>query len=73
MEEEAKMSEDESLLLHESESNDEESSSNSVDEEIKLNDNFICVLEKIASGIKNYEDYLLLVSVLEVKLLNSHT
>lgn len=59
MEEEAKMSEDE---LHESESIGDESSSNSVDEEIKLNQNFIRVLEKIASENKSYDDYILLVS-----------
>lgn len=58
-EEEAKMSEDE---LHESESIGDESSSNSVDEEIKLNQNFIRVLEKIASENKSYDDYILLVS-----------
>lgn len=70
MEEVAKMSEDESSLLHESESNDDESSSNSVDEEIKLNENFIRVLEKIAAENKNYDDYLLLVSLIKSLVTN---
>lgn len=61
MEDETKMSEEESSQLHESESNDDESDSNSVDEEIKLNQNFICVLQKIAAENKNYDDYILLV------------
>lgn len=63
MEEEEKMSEDGSLE-NESEIDDDESSSGSVDEEIKLNQNFITVLEKIATSNKNYDDYILLVSLL---------
>ena len=54
------MSEDDSVNDVES---DEESSSESVDEEIKLSQNFITVLQKISSDSKNYEDYILLVSV----------
>lgn len=57
--EETKMSEDDSMNDLES---DDESSSESVDEEIKLSQNFITVLQKISSE-SNYEDYTLLVSI----------
>ncbi|CAG9808625.1 unnamed protein product [Chironomus riparius] len=58
--EETKMSEDDSVNEVES---DEESSSESVDEEIKLSQNFITVLQKISSDSKNYEDYILLLDI----------
>ena len=41
---------------------DDEESSDSMDEEIKLNQNFISVLQKISSENKTYDDYILLVS-----------
>jgi hypothetical protein len=59
--EETKMSEDESINDVES---DDDASSESVDEEIKLSQNFITVLEKISSDSKNYDDYTLLVSII---------
>jgi len=60
--EETKMSEDDSVNDIESDDNDG-SSSESVDEEIKLSENFIRVLQKISSDSKNYDDYTLLVSI----------
>lgn len=60
--EETKMSEDDSANDIESDDNDG-SSSESVDEEIKLSENFIRVLQKISSDSKNYDDYTLLVSI----------
>jgi hypothetical protein len=60
---ETKMSEDDSLNETESEDHEEDySSSESVDEEIKLNQNFIQVLHKISAESKNYDDYILLVN-----------
>lgn len=59
------MSADGSLNNTESEEHDEleeESDSDSMDEEIKLNQNFINVLQKISSDAKTYDDYALLVS-----------
>lgn len=56
--EDVKMSEEESI--NETESDDD--SSSDVDEEIKLQENFICVLQKISNDSKNYDDYILLVS-----------
>jgi hypothetical protein len=41
---------------------EEESDSDSGDEEIKLNQNFISVLQKLSSDTKTYDDYVLLVS-----------
>lgn len=57
------MSEDGSLHETEMEEHGEEedSSSESVDEEIKLNKNFINTLAKIEN--KNYDDFILLVSL----------
>lgn len=60
--EETKMSEDDSVNDIESDDNDG-SSSESVDEEIKLSENFIRVLQKISSDSKNYDDYTLLVRI----------
>jgi hypothetical protein len=60
--EDTKMSEDDSMNDLESDDNDC-SSSESVDEEIKLSENFIRVLQKISSDSKNYDDYTLLVSI----------
>lgn len=57
------MSEDESMNDVES---DDDSSSESVDEEIKLSQNFITVLQKISTDSKNYDDYILLVSIQHV-------
>lgn len=62
MENDTKMSEDESSSLKDSESEDEkDSNSGSIDEEIKLNENFIKILEKISTNNKNYDDYVLMV------------
>lgn len=41
----------------------EESDSDSMDEEIKLNQNFLSVLQKLSSNSKSYDDYVLLVSL----------
>lgn len=58
--------EDDSMNEVESEEHEEEeiddSSSESVDEEIKLNQNFITTLQKISVEGKNYDDFILLVS-----------
>lgn len=58
------MSADESMNETESEGHEEmeESDSDSMDEEIKLNQNFINVLQKLSSDSKTYDDYALLVS-----------
>jgi hypothetical protein len=45
------------------EEEEEDSSSESVDEEIKLTKNFITTLQKISIEGKNYDDFILLVSV----------
>lgn len=58
------MSEDESMgdsLLEEDE-DDEDTSSESVDEELKLTKNFIDALARIELNKNNYDDYVLLVS-----------
>ena len=60
--EETKMSEDDSNNDLESEDNDD-TSSECVDEEIELSQNFINTLAKIANDSKNYDDYILLVSI----------
>lgn len=64
MEETTKMSEDESVNDSESvDEHDEDSSSSVDDEEIKLNQNFINVLQKLSSESKNYDDYSLLLDI----------
>ena len=58
------MSEDESMedSLIEEDEDDEDTSSESVDEEIKLTKNFVDALTRIELNKNNYDDYVLLVS-----------
>jgi hypothetical protein len=58
------MSEDDSMedSLVEDELDDEDSSSESVDEEMKLTKNFIDALARIQVNKNSYDDYVLLVS-----------
>lgn len=58
------MSEDESMgdSLMEDDEEDEDTSSESVDEEIKLTKNFVDALARIELNKNNYDDYVLLVS-----------
>lgn len=58
------MSEDESMgdSLMEEDEEDEDTSSESVDEEIKLTKNFVDALARIELNKNNYDDYVLLVS-----------
>lgn len=62
------MSEDESMgdSLVEEDEEDEDSSSESVDEEIKLTKNFVDALARIELNKNNYDEYVLLVSLMKV-------
>lgn len=65
------MSEDDSMedSLVEDELDDEDSSSESVDEEMKLTRNFIDALGRIEVNKNSYDDYVLLVSPLSIYIL----
>lgn len=58
------MSDDESMAdsLMEEDEEDEDTSSESVDEEIKLTKNFVDALERIELNKNSYDEYVLLVS-----------
>lgn len=66
------MSEDESMgdSLVEEDEEDEDSSSESVDEEIKLTKNFVDALARIELNKNNYDEYVLLVSFMNTRLSN---